>query len=170
MCTHNLPKKMASMTLILNSWREKGLKAISPVQRALVLENQIVFGNISKGIKAKTRGNEGNCLRCLRIVPGLGHCTCNLETRHKNWKKRPMRMGMCFQSILNNASLVQTSCLFSHSYQVMVPKQNLKNTEKVKSIHWLEAKVWSNKGNYLTKCKKIGKLQEYQILKECFTV
>ena len=61
--------------LILNSWSEKGLKAIRPEQRALVLENQIVYGNISKGIKAKTRGNEGNCLCCLSVISGLKGAT-----------------------------------------------------------------------------------------------
>ena len=39
------------------------VKASSPEQRTLVLENQTVYGNIPRDIKAKTTGTEGNCLQ-----------------------------------------------------------------------------------------------------------
>ena len=33
--------------------------------------NKIVYGNISKGIKVKARGNKGNSLHCLHVISGL---------------------------------------------------------------------------------------------------
>ena len=53
----DVPSINVQVGLILHSWRGK---AIIPEERVLVSENQTLYGNISKGIEAKTRELETN--------------------------------------------------------------------------------------------------------------